>query len=122
MSRLSVAPTTGIYDSPTDALIAAARACNAPVHAIQYHRTGANGRSGWALWTHRDLSDLIAEGLRLTGYDVSILRGYTHAVVIHGVTAPAHQPGTFSMTKYARVTSSTEAASGSYERPSERGA
>lgn len=78
---------THLYDSATDALLAAARAAGAPVHGTGWRRTGARGRPGWALWTSPEHSGRIAAGLRLTGYDVSIMRGYSHAVVIHGVTS-----------------------------------
>ncbi len=41
-----------------------------------------NGRTGYGWWTDADKAEVIAEGLRLTGYEVVVLPGYSVGVVI----------------------------------------
>lgn len=65
-------------DGPVDALVAACKAAGAPCYGIARNRNPA----GWGLWTHRDSAETLADGLRLTGYRVSLSPGYSVGVVI----------------------------------------
>lgn len=75
---------TALYDSPRDALTAAARA--AGIDPVVTH----DRRNGWSLWvehTHDDEIEAIAAGLRLTGYRVDRQLGYMERISISGVVS-----------------------------------
>lgn len=67
-----------LYDSPVRALVAAAEAAAAPMYGVSRCYEG-----GWGLWTTREKAEVMAEGLRLTGYRVSLKPGYSVGVMIH---------------------------------------
>lgn len=76
-----------LYDTPWCALLAAARAAGANIVAtgVRPHPNNnyTRGRGGSGMWvSERDLAERMADGLRLTGYDVVLCRGYSTGVVI----------------------------------------
>jgi hypothetical protein len=77
---------TALYDTPWDALDAAAKAAKAEVvgsNRVHPGNRGMGGRWGSGIWVRDDEdAEVMAEGLRLTGFDVVILPGYSTGVVI----------------------------------------
>lgn len=79
--------TTALYATPWEALRAAAQAAGARVVAggIRPHPSNPSmrGRTGSGMWVESgDDALLMADGLRVTGYEVVVLRGYSTGVVI----------------------------------------
>lgn len=81
-----MALTTDLYGSPWEALNAAARAAKADVcgaNTVHPSHRGMDGRSGCGIWVRgEEVAERMAAGLRLTGFDVVILPGYSTGVVI----------------------------------------
>lgn len=77
---------TALYASAWEALIAAAKAAKADVcgaNTVHPSNRGMNGRGGCGIWVRGDdVAERMADGLRLTGFDVVILSGYSTGVVI----------------------------------------
>lgn len=77
---------TALYASAWEALIAAARAAKAEVcgaNTVHPSNRRMDGRGGRGIWVTDDrVAERMAEGLRLTGFDVVILPGYSTGVVI----------------------------------------
>jgi hypothetical protein len=75
-----------LYATAWEALIAAAKAARADVCGVSdVHPSnrGMGGRSGYGIWVMGDqVAERMAAGLRLTGYDVVVLPGYSTGVVI----------------------------------------
>ena len=87
----SEAATVALYETPGHALRAAFAAAKAPLYGtsrVHPSNQGMNGRTGYGWWTDRDKAEVIAAGLRLTGYEVVILPGYSVGVVILDAQVP----------------------------------
>lgn len=77
---------TALYASSWEALNAAARAAKADVcgsSRVHQLNPGMDGRAGCGIWVTDDrVAERMADGLRLTGFDVVVLPGYSTGVVI----------------------------------------
>lgn len=75
-----------LYPTAWEALIAAAKAAKADVcgaNTVHPSNRGMDGRRGCGIWVMGDeVAERMAAGLRLTGYDVVVLPGYSTGVVI----------------------------------------
>lgn len=75
-----------LYRTPWEALNAAAKAAKAEVcgaNIVHPSNRRMDGRRGCGIWvTDSDVAERMADGLRLTGFDVVILPGYSTGVVI----------------------------------------
>jgi expansin (peptidoglycan-binding protein) len=79
----SVGRETTLYATPWDALYAGIAAAGASLYGTaRPHTDSLGGRTGCGAWTDRDKAEQIADGLRLTGYEVVLLPGYSTGVVI----------------------------------------
>lgn len=83
---------TRLYANAWEALVAAAKAAGAEVcgsNRVHPSNPRMDGRWGSGLWvTDDEHAALMAAGLRLTGFDVVVLPGYSTGVVIRDA-APA---------------------------------
>jgi hypothetical protein len=74
-----------LYRTTHEAFTAAFRAARAPLYGQNWpnpdHKE-LGGRTGYGWWTSPDKAEVIAEGLRLTGYEVVLIPGYSVGVVI----------------------------------------
>lgn len=86
-----MADHTALYRNAWEALRFAAEACKARVYGMNRCNPGtpgdrrharSGGRWGTGLWTDADKAEVMAAGLRLTGYDVILDPGYSTGVII----------------------------------------
>jgi hypothetical protein len=88
---------TALYASSWEALNAAARAAKAEVcgaNTVHPSNPRMDGRTGCGIWVTDDqVAERMAEGLRLTGFDVVVLPGSSTGVVIRDAPRPAPSEG-----------------------------